>query len=158
MIPGLLGARSAGVRPRPARRRGWFASDRGATLTSPIDEELAKAAGILLLLALAPQLIPQRFDGLILGVFVGLSSRSARTSATRSSAQPTRAATSVRRGDDRGADALIDSVALDVLRLFGAGLIWFIGRPDVRLARARRRPDPFLTSEAVLECRPAVGL
>ena len=48
-------------------------------------------------------------------------------------------------GDDRGADDLIDSVALDVLPLFGAGLIWFIGGPDVRLARARRRLDPFLT-------------
>jgi hypothetical protein len=50
-------------------------------------------------------------------------------------------------GGDRGADALIDSVALDALRLFGAGQIWFIGRPGVPARKARRRPDPFLTMD-----------
>ena len=40
--------------------------------TAPIDEELAKGAGVLLLLTLAPQLVRSPFDGLILGAFVGL--------------------------------------------------------------------------------------
>jgi RsiW-degrading membrane proteinase PrsW (M82 family) len=49
-----------------------FAHDWGASLAAPIDEELAKGAGVLLLLTLAPQLIRSPFDGLILGAFVGL--------------------------------------------------------------------------------------
>ena len=49
-----------------------FAFDWGAALAAPIDEELAKGAGILLLLTLAPKLIRSPFDGLILGAFVGL--------------------------------------------------------------------------------------
>ena len=49
-----------------------FAFDWGAALTAPIDEELAKGAGILLLLTLAPRLIRSPFDGLIVGALVGL--------------------------------------------------------------------------------------
>ena len=49
-----------------------FAYDWGAALTAPVNEELAKGAGVLLLLTLAPQLIRSPFDGLILGAFVGL--------------------------------------------------------------------------------------
>jgi protease PrsW len=49
-----------------------FAFDWGAALTAPINEELAKGAGVLLLLVLAPRLIRSPFDGLILGAFIGL--------------------------------------------------------------------------------------
>ena len=34
-------------------------------------------------------------------------------------------------GDDRRANLRIDPVALDVPGVFGAGVVWFIGRPDV---------------------------
>ena len=44
-----------------------FAFDWGAALTAPINEELAKGAGVLLLLVLAPRLVRSPFDGLILG-------------------------------------------------------------------------------------------
>ena len=56
-----------------------FAFDWGAALAAPINEELAKGAGILLLLTLAPQLIRSPFDGLVLGASSGSASRSART-------------------------------------------------------------------------------
>ena len=49
-----------------------FAYDWGAALAAPVNEELAKGAGVLLLLTLAPELVRSPFDGLILGAFVGL--------------------------------------------------------------------------------------
>lgn len=49
-----------------------FAFDWAAALTAPVDEELAKAAGLLLLISLAPRLIRSAFDGLIVGAFIGL--------------------------------------------------------------------------------------
>jgi RsiW-degrading membrane proteinase PrsW (M82 family) len=49
-----------------------FAYDWGAALAAPVNEELAKGAGVLLLLTLAPKLVRSPFDGLILGAFVGL--------------------------------------------------------------------------------------
>jgi len=49
-----------------------FAADWAAALTAPFTEELAKASGIVLLIALAPRLIRTAFDGLIVGAFLGL--------------------------------------------------------------------------------------
>ena len=49
-----------------------FAADWAAALTAPVVEELAKASGIVLLIALAPRLIRTAFDGLIVGAFLGL--------------------------------------------------------------------------------------
>jgi protease PrsW len=109
-----------------------FAFDWGAALTAPIDEELAKGAGILLLLTLAPQLIRSPFDGLILGAFVGLGFQISED---------------ISYAFIGAADAFGDvgaAWATIVVRtpasipshwmysgVFGAGLIWFIGRPDV---------------------------
>jgi RsiW-degrading membrane proteinase PrsW (M82 family) len=109
-----------------------FATDWGAALAAPINEEVAKGAGILLLLTLAPRLIRSPFDGLILGAFVGLGFQISEDI----SYAWIGAANSF---GDLGA-AWQTIVARTIVSLtshwtftaiFGAGLIWFIGRPDV---------------------------
>ncbi|GAA3550758.1 hypothetical protein GCM10022197_02030 [Microlunatus spumicola] len=49
-----------------------WASDWGAGIAAPIDEELAKGLGLLLLIALASRAVSTAFDGFILGAFIGL--------------------------------------------------------------------------------------
>jgi RsiW-degrading membrane proteinase PrsW (M82 family) len=109
-----------------------FAYDWGAALTAPIDEELAKGAGVLLLLTLAPRLVRSPFDGLILGAFVGLG--------FQISEDISYAFIGAANGfGDIG--AAWGTIAVRTLSsipshwmytgVFGAGLIWFIGRPDV---------------------------
>jgi RsiW-degrading membrane proteinase PrsW (M82 family) len=109
-----------------------FAFDWGAALAAPIDEELAKGAGVLLLLTLAPQLIRSPFDGLIVGAFVGLGFQ---ISEDISYAW---IGTANSFGDIGVAWATIVARTLASIpshwmytAVFGAGLIWFIGRPDV---------------------------
>ncbi|MGZ6563428.1 MAG: PrsW family intramembrane metalloprotease [Solirubrobacteraceae bacterium] len=109
-----------------------FAFDWGAALAAPINEELAKGAGVLLLLTLAPRLIRSPFDGLILGAFVGLGFQ---VSEDVSYAW-IGAANSF--GDLGAAWSTIIARTLASIPshwmytgIFGAGLIWFIGRPEV---------------------------
>jgi len=113
-----------------------FAYDWGAALTAPIDEELAKGAGVLLLLTLAPRLVRSPFDGLILGAFVGLG--------FQISEDISYAFIGAANGfGDVG--AAWGTIAVRTLSsipshwmytgVFGAGLIWFIGRPDVPARR-----------------------
>jgi RsiW-degrading membrane proteinase PrsW (M82 family) len=109
-----------------------FAYDWGAALAAPIDEELAKGAGVLLLLTLAPQLIRSPFDGLILGAFVGLGFQISENISYAFIG----AANAF--GDVGAAWSTILVRTLASIPshwmytgVFGAGLIWFIGRPNV---------------------------
>lgn len=109
-----------------------FAYDWGAALAAPVNEELAKGAGILLLLTLAPQLVRSPFDGLILGAFVGLGFQISEDI----SYAWIGAANAF--GDVDAARTTIVVRTLSSISshwmftaIFGAGLIWFIGRPDV---------------------------
>jgi protease PrsW len=113
-----------------------FAFDWGAALAAPIDEELAKGAGVLLLLVLAPRLIRSPFDGLILGAFIGLGFQISEdiSYAWIGSANSF--------GDIGVAWSTIVVRTLASIPshwmytgIFGAGLIWFIGRPDVPARR-----------------------
>jgi protease PrsW len=113
-----------------------FAFDWGAALTAPINEELAKGAGVLLLLVLAPRLIRSPFDGLILGAFIGLGFQISEDI----SYAWIGAANSF--GDIGAAWQTIIARTLASIPshwmytgIFGAGLIWFIGRPDVPARR-----------------------
>jgi RsiW-degrading membrane proteinase PrsW (M82 family) len=113
-----------------------FAFDWGAALAAPIDEELAKGAGILLLLTLAPKLIRSPFDGLILGAFVGLGFQISEDI----SYAWIGAANAF--GDVGVAWSTIIVRTLSSIPshwmytgIFGAGLIWFVGRPDVPARR-----------------------
>jgi protease PrsW len=109
-----------------------FTFDWGAALAAPIDEELAKGAGVLLLLTLAPRLIRSPFDGLILGAFVGLGFQISENI----SYAWIGAANSF--GDLGATWSTIIARTLASIPshwmytgIFGAGLIWFIGRPEV---------------------------
>jgi RsiW-degrading membrane proteinase PrsW (M82 family) len=51
--------------------QAWV-SDWGAGLTAPINEEIGKGLGLILLLGLARRLIRSPFDGLIVGAYIGL--------------------------------------------------------------------------------------
>jgi protease PrsW len=113
-----------------------FAFDWGAALAAPIDEELAKGAGVLLLLTLAPKLIRSPFDGLILGAFVGLGFQISEDI----SYAWIGAANSF--GDVHAAWSTIIVRSLGSIpshwmytAIFGAGLVWFLGRPDVPARR-----------------------
>jgi len=109
-----------------------FAFDWGAALAAPVDEELAKGAGVLLLLVLAPKLVRSPFDGLILGAFVGLGFQISEDI----SYAWIGAANAF--GD---VGATWSTIAVRTLAsipshwmftaIFGAGLVWFAGRPDV---------------------------
>jgi RsiW-degrading membrane proteinase PrsW (M82 family) len=113
-----------------------FAFDWGAALTAPIDEELAKGAGVLLLLVLAPKLIRSPFDGLILGAFVGLGFQICEDISYAFIG----AADSF---DNVGAAwstiivRTISSIPSHWMYtgIFGAGLVWFVGRPQVPARR-----------------------
>jgi RsiW-degrading membrane proteinase PrsW (M82 family) len=109
-----------------------FAYDWGAALTAPVDEELAKGAGVLLLLTLAPRLVRSPFDGLILGAFVGLGFQISEDISYAFIG----AANSF--GDVGAAWGTIVVRTLSSISshwmytaVFGAGLVWFVGRPDV---------------------------
>ncbi len=125
-----------------------FAFDWGPALAAPIDEELAKGAGVLLLLVLAPRLIRSPFDGLILGAFIGLGFQISEDI----SYAWIGAANSF--GDIGAAWGTIIARTLASIPshwmytgVFGAGLIWFIGRPDVP---ARKRLGVGLMLTAML--------
>ncbi|HEX8864575.1 MAG TPA: PrsW family intramembrane metalloprotease, partial [Lentzea sp.] len=49
-----------------------FAADWAAGLTAPINEEVSKALGLVLLIGLAPRLVRSAYDGFIIGAFIGL--------------------------------------------------------------------------------------
>jgi protease PrsW len=113
-----------------------FAFDWGAALTAPINEELAKGAGVLLLLVLAPRLVRSPFDGLILGAFVGLGFQISEDI----SYAWIGAANAF--GDLGATWSTIIARTLASIPshwmytgIFGAGLVWFIGRPDVPARR-----------------------
>ena len=109
-----------------------FAFDWGAALTAPVNEELAKGAGMLLLLTLAPRLIRSPFDGLVVGALVGLGFQISEDISYAFIG----AANAF--GDVGAAWATIIPRTLASIPshwmfsgLFGAGLVWFIGRPEV---------------------------
>jgi len=113
-----------------------FAFDWGPALAAPVNEELAKGAGVLLLLLLAPRLIRSPFDGLILGAFIGLGFQISEDI----SYAWIGAANSF--GDIGAAWGTIFARTLASIPshwmytgVFGAGLVWFIGRPDVPARR-----------------------
>ena len=109
-----------------------FAFDWGAALAAPIDEELAKGAGVLLLLVLAPGLVRSPFDGLILGAFVGLGFQISEDisyawiGAANAFGEVAAAQTTI-------VVRILASIPSHWMytAVFGAGLVWFIGRPDV---------------------------
>jgi RsiW-degrading membrane proteinase PrsW (M82 family) len=137
-----------------------FAFDWGAALTAPIDEELAKGAGILLLLTLAPRLIRSPFDGLVVGALVGLGFQISEDIGYAFIG----AANAF--GDVGAAWTTIIARTLSSIpshwmysAIFGAGLVWFVGRPEVP-ARKGLGAGLMLTAmlmHGVWDASPAIG-
>ncbi|MQY24820.1 PrsW family intramembrane metalloprotease [Nocardia aurantia] len=109
-----------------------WALDWGAGLSAPFTEEIAKGAGLLLLIALGPRLVRTAFDGFILGAFIGLGFQ-----ILEDIAYAVNAAASQFGANQIGAELptiwlrVIFGVAAHTLysAVFGAGLIYLIGRP-----------------------------
>lgn len=117
-----------------------FALNWANALSAPFNEELGKAAGLLLLVLLAPRLIRTAFDGLLVGSFLGLGFQIVENVIYGF------------RGGSGGFD--IDNIGAAVhsavMRMgvgvfshwlysgiFCAGLIWFLGRPNEPAKRLR---------------------
>ena len=104
----------------------------GAGLTAPFTEELAKGAGLLMLITLAPRVIRTAFDGFILGAFIGLGFQLLEDVAYATTAA----------GSRFGADQIELSLTTVWLRMFSgvaahilysaifcAGLVYLLGGP-----------------------------
>ena len=126
---------------RPARTfealiESPVAFDWGPALAAPINEELGKGAGVLLLLILAPRLVRSPFDGLILGAFIGLGFQ---ISEDISYAWIGAANAFGDVGATWGTVIARTFASIPshwmYTGVFGAGLLWFIGRPDVPARR-----------------------
>lgn len=109
-----------------------FAFDWSAGLSGPFTEELAKGAGLVLLIALAPRLIHTAFDGFVLGAFIGLGFQVFEDVSYAMSAA----------GSRFGADQVVGALGTSVLRIltgvashvlysavFCAGVVYLLGRP-----------------------------
>ena len=109
-----------------------FAFDWGAALTAPVNEELAKGAGMLLLLTLAPRLIRSPFDGLVVGALVGLGFQ-----ISEDISYAFIGAANAFGDLDAAWTTIIARTIASIPShwmfsgIFGAGLVWFIGRPEV---------------------------
>lgn len=117
-----------------------FADKWGHALSAPFTEETAKAAGILLLIALAPRLMRTAFDGLIVGSFIGLGFmvlenmiygfRGGINGFDIDNVNSAIHSTFLRVGTDFFSHWVYSGI-------FCAGLIWLVGRPDEPARRVR---------------------
>jgi protease PrsW len=117
-----------------------FALDWGAALSAPFVEELAKGAGLILIIALAPRLVRSAFDGLILGAFIGLGfevieDASYVTLGAVTQFGVNQSTVAVQTILVRAAIGPFSHVVYSAL--FCAGLVYFLGRPDEPVRRGR---------------------
>lgn len=110
-----------------------FALDWSAALTAPFTEEIAKGAGFVLILLLAPRVVRTAFDGAIIGAFIGLGFQvfedllyavSAAAGAFGAEQGPAVVQVIVMRAVTGIASHTVFSA------IFCMGLAWLIGRPD----------------------------
>jgi RsiW-degrading membrane proteinase PrsW (M82 family) len=112
----------------------------GPGLTAPFTEELAKGAGLLLLVVLAPRVIRTAYDGFIVGAFLGLGFQVLENVQYSQSAA----------GSQFGANQIGASAMTVIVRaltglsghilysaIFGAGLIYLLGTPGEPRRRVR---------------------
>jgi RsiW-degrading membrane proteinase PrsW (M82 family) len=114
--------------------------DWGPGLTAPFTEEIAKGAGLVLLIVLAPRIVRSAFDGFILGAFIGLGFQVFEDVSYVINAAGSQF------GANQGGAALQVIVTRSVVgiashslysALFCMGLVWLIGRPTEPARRLR---------------------
>lgn len=106
--------------------------DWGAGLAAPITEEIAKALGLVLLIALAPRLIRTAFDGFIVGAFLGLGFQIAEDVVYALNSAGTQfGANQVAAAIGTVWLRMVVGVAAHILysAIFCAGLVYLLGRP-----------------------------
>ncbi|MFC4603578.1 PrsW family intramembrane metalloprotease [Rhodococcus kronopolitis] len=110
-----------------------FALDWSAALTAPFTEEIAKGAGFVLILLLAPRVVRTAFDGAVVGAFIGLGFQvfedllyavSAAAGAFGAEQGPAVVQVIVMRAATGIASHTVFSA------IFCMGLVWLIGRSD----------------------------
>ncbi len=117
-----------------------FAGNWGAGLTAPIDEEWAKALGLVLLIGLAPRLVRSAYDGFIIGAYIGLGFQVfedvlyAFNNATQTFGVD-QVGSALQIFFIRGLAGIVSHALFSAI--FGAGLMWILGRTpgDRRIAR-----------------------
>ncbi len=117
-----------------------FAFDWSAALTAPFVEETAKASGLILLMLLAPTIIRNPFDGLIVGAFLGLGFQ-----IVENLGYIVGSASAAFGFDQIG--AVVPTLGVRMLTgiashwvysaIFCAGLVYFLGRPGFAAQRGR---------------------
>lgn len=97
--------------------------DWSAGLSAPFTEELAKGAGLLLLIALAPRIVRTAFDGFILGLIIGLGFQTLEDMSYALNSAPAMGETIMLR--------MVTGVSghFAYTAIFGAGLVYLLGRP-----------------------------
>ncbi|GAB2633782.1 PrsW family intramembrane metalloprotease [Prescottella soli] len=106
--------------------------DWGAGLAAPFTEEIAKGAGLVLLIAMAPRLVRTAFDGFILGAFIGLGFQIVEDIAyAMTSAGSQFGANQVEAAMGTIVMRMLFGVAAHILysAVFCAGVVYLLGRP-----------------------------
>jgi RsiW-degrading membrane proteinase PrsW (M82 family) len=110
-----------------------WAATWGPAFTAPLVEESSKAAGIVLLIVMAPRLVRSAYDGLMLGAFVGLGFQVVENwwytvEGARSDLGGNQAGTIIQTMVARGLMTGLFTHAL-YSAIMGMGIVWLIGRP-----------------------------
>ncbi|MFD4637031.1 PrsW family intramembrane metalloprotease [Lentzea sp. NPDC058436] len=108
-----------------------FAADWAAGLTAPINEEFAKALGLVLLIGLAPRLVRGAYDGFIIGAFLGLGFQVFEDvlyvyNGAAQTFGASQIASSLQIFVVRGAAGIVSHALFSAV--FCAGLMWVLGR------------------------------
>lgn len=110
-----------------------WAQDWGAGLTAPFTEEIAKGAGVLVIIVLAPRVVRSAFDGLIIGAFIGLGFQVFEdvtyvVTGAQSAFGAAQGQTALHMVTTRALTGLTSHTLYSAL--FGMGLVWLVGRPS----------------------------
>ncbi|MFC9256047.1 PrsW family intramembrane metalloprotease [Amycolatopsis thailandensis] len=124
-----------------------FADSWAAGLSAPINEELGKALGLVLLIGLAPRLVRSAYDGFIIGAYIGLGFQVFEDvlyvyNGAAQNFGANQLGTSLQIFLVRGASGIVSHALFSAI--FCTGLMWVLGR-----TRGERRVVPGVLTMAM---------